>query len=414
MPNNKEDLEVYGFGERKAVEAFRNACNRFIYVENLTEPDGEKGGGEEGAGKGTEPPSRAVKIIATAIEGSDDDGWANLSDVGKRILAAAPDFDPRSYGCRNLSTLVEKSGGFEIEKGSLGAIRIRRKAVKRKAPGKAGDARFGEIVMAAGFAVGYWIERLAQLLPPLAQAQEPYLAEYQERHARVIDLRDGQPPPFPLDDLCALYDEVRHGRLWGMDAHYAPLRAVLDPVRHALLAHPGLERVAVTGRVIGDNDFWIQILGSGSQIWPGVLIAGLMARAADRSDDRIRGALRELNAFLSPAGDGAAADVLGNLDEACDVFLFYGLALSERIEVAEGMVLLPYGEVLRFVDRETVQGLRPVGRGIPRLAAGRSGGQAVPLAAGIASKGQRERAGGAAAPARRFSRRQRYSWTCWR
>ena len=217
--------------------------------------------------------------------------------------------------------------------------------------------------MAAGFAVGDWIERLAQLLPPLAQAQEPYLAEYQERHARVIDLRDGQPPPFPLDDLCALYDEVRHGRLWGMDAHYAPLRAVLDPVRHALLAHPGLERVAVTGRVIGDNDFWIQILGSGSQIWPGVLIAGLMARAADRSDDRIRGALRELNAFLSPAGDGAAADVLGNLDEACDVFLFYGLALSERIEVAEGMVLLPYGEVLRFVDRETVQDFAPSGAG---------------------------------------------------
>ena len=133
----EEGLEVYGFGERKAVEAFRNACNRFIYVENLTEPDGEKGSGEEGAGKGTEPPSRAVKTIATAIEGSDDDGWANLSDIGKRILAAAPDFDPRSYGCRNLSTLVEKSGGFEIGKTSSGGMRIRRKVAKRKAPGKA-------------------------------------------------------------------------------------------------------------------------------------------------------------------------------------------------------------------------------------------------------------------------------------
>ena len=129
----EEGLEVYGFGERKAVEAFRNACNRFIYVENLTEPDAEKGSDEQGAGKGTEPPSRAVKIIATAIEGSDDDGWANLSEVGQRILAVAPDFDPRSYGCRNLSTLAEKSGGFEIGKGDSGAMRIRRKAVKRKA-----------------------------------------------------------------------------------------------------------------------------------------------------------------------------------------------------------------------------------------------------------------------------------------
>ena len=128
----EEGLEVYGFGERKAVEAFRNACNRFIYVENLTEAGTEKDSGEENTGKGTERPSKAVKIIATAIEGSDDDGWANLSDVGKRILALVPDFDPRSYGCRNLSTLVEESGGFEISKGSSGAVRIRRKLAARR------------------------------------------------------------------------------------------------------------------------------------------------------------------------------------------------------------------------------------------------------------------------------------------
>ena len=217
--------------------------------------------------------------------------------------------------------------------------------------------------MADGFAAGDWIERLAQLLPPLAQAQEPYLREYQEQHARVIVLGDGEPPPFPLDDLCSLYDEVRNSRLWGMEAHYAPLRAVLDPVRHALLGHPALERVAVTGRLIGDNEFWMRILGSGSQISPGVLIAGLMARAAELSDDRFRRALRELNAFLSPAGDGAAADVLGNLDEACDMFLFYGLTLSERVEVADGLVLLPYREVLRFADREMVENFAPSGAG---------------------------------------------------
>ena len=29
-----------------------------------------------------------------------------------------------------------------------------------------------------------WVARLAQLLPPLAQVQEPYLREYQERYAR--------------------------------------------------------------------------------------------------------------------------------------------------------------------------------------------------------------------------------------
>ena len=208
-----------------------------------------------------------------------------------------------------------------------------------------------------------WIERLAQLLPPLARVQEPFLREDRERHGRVIDLRNGGPSPFPLEDLRLLYDQVRNGRLWSMEAHYAPLRAVLDPVRHALLAHPTLERVAVTGRLIGENRFSMEIPGSGGDIYAGTLIAGLMARAAELSDDHIRRPLRELNAFLSPVGDGAATDALGDLDEGCDLFLFYGLALSDRIEVADGMLLLPYDEVLRFVDEETVWDFAPSGAG---------------------------------------------------
>ena len=208
-----------------------------------------------------------------------------------------------------------------------------------------------------------WIEDLALLFPPLVQAQEPYLREYQERHGCVIDLRDGRPPPFPLDDLRSLYDEVRNSSFWGMEAQYAPVRAVLDPVRHKLLAHPTLERVAVTGRLIGDNEFWMQVLGSGGPISAGDLIAGLMARAVEFSDDGLRTALRELNGLLVPVGGPAAADTLGSLDEACDVFLFYGLTLSERIGVADGMVLLPYGEVLRFVDQDLVEQFAPAGAG---------------------------------------------------
>ena len=215
----------------------------------------------------------------------------------------------------------------------------------------------------AEFDAEAWIERVAQLLPPLAQAQEPYLREYQERYARVIDVRDGKPPPFPLEDLRLLYDEVRNARLWGMESHYAPLRALLDPVRHALQGHPTLERVAVTGRLIGDNRFSMEIPGSGGDIYTGTLIAGLMARAAEMPDDGLRTSLRELSEFLSPAGNGAAALALGSLDVGCDVFLFYGLALSERIEVADGMVLLPYGELLRFVDEEFVKELAPRGAG---------------------------------------------------
>ena len=138
-----------------------------------------------------------------------------------------------------------------------------------------------------------------------------------------------------------------------------------------------------------------------------------MARAAELSEDGFRTALRELNAFLMPSGNGAAGDALGSLDVACDMFLFYGLCLSERIEVEDGMVLLPYREVLRYVDQEIVEEFAPSGAGFHGWRGGGSGGQAVPLAARIPPKGHIER-GRWDHRRRRFSRMRRHCWTCWR
>ena len=128
----EEGLVVYGFGERKkAVEAFRNACNRFIYVENLLEAEPEAGEGSatraRGAAQKKDSPSKARRIIADAIGEPDADGWESLGSVGQRIQGAHPDFDPRSYGCANLSTLVERSGGFDIRK-DANNVHVRRKA----------------------------------------------------------------------------------------------------------------------------------------------------------------------------------------------------------------------------------------------------------------------------------------------
>ena len=209
-----------------------------------------------------------------------------------------------------------------------------------------------------------WIDRLATSLPRLAKAQEPYLEHYWQHHPRTHRIVDGRDvTPFPLDDVRMVYTRVRYSRWFGEEVECAPLRKLLDPVRHALLAHPTLERVAVTGRLIGDNDFWMGIVNSGSSISAGDLIAGLMARAAELSGDRFRTAARELNAFLSPAGDEEAARVLGNLDEGCDSMLFCGLAVTERIDVREDMAILPYSDVLRFVDEKYVQDFAPRGVG---------------------------------------------------
>jgi hypothetical protein len=137
----EEGAVVYGFGAKKTPEAFRNACSRFIYIENLVDTvvgtgEGRSAAAPRAAAK-KDSPSRAVPIIAKAMEElEDDEGWAGLGAIGQRIPGIAPDFDPRSYGCPNLSSVVAKSGGFEIEKGDGRALRIRRKPSGRKARSK--------------------------------------------------------------------------------------------------------------------------------------------------------------------------------------------------------------------------------------------------------------------------------------
>ena len=212
------------------------------------------------------------------------------------------------------------------------------------------------------FDTGGWIERVAAALARLAHVQGEYLEEYWRHNPRehiVVDGRDEA--PFPLEDVACLYADVRYSKVLGREAHYEPLRAVLDPVRHALLSHPVLERVAVVGRTVGENDFWMRILNSGMSISASVLIAGLMARAAELSGDRFRAATRELDAFLSPARDGESVGVLGPLDEGCDTLLFYGLTVTERVDFGDGTAILPCGEARRFVEEELLNELAPGG-----------------------------------------------------
>ena len=217
---------------------------------------------------------------------------------------------------------------------------------------------------AMAFDTAAWMDRLAEALDGLEKAQEPYLQAYWERNPRTRLIVDGRDEtPFPLDDLRMVYADARHSRRFGTESEYAPLRAAFDLSRHALLSHPELERVAVAGRPVGENDFWMQILNQGMSISAGDLIAGLMARAAELRGKRFRAAARELNAFLSGAGDDAAATVLGDLDEGCDLLLFYGLTVTERTEVEDGMAILPFREARRFVNRELVEELAPSAAG---------------------------------------------------
>ena len=214
---------------------------------------------------------------------------------------------------------------------------------------------------ASVFDAGAWTERLAAALVELEEVQGPYLHSYQQQKTRKEVIVNGKDEtPFPLDDLRMVYSSARYSGRFGQEAEYARLRSVLDPTRHILLSHPELERVAVAGRSVGENNFWLRMLNSGTSISAGDLIAGLMARAAEVSGDRFRLAAGELNDLLLPEWE-KPGDALGNLDAGCDALLFFGLTLPERIDVEAGMTILPFQEFRRFVERELVDELAPSG-----------------------------------------------------
>ena len=212
--------------------------------------------------------------------------------------------------------------------------------------------------------VADWIDRLARALGHLAKVQAPYLQKYWDQNPRVHVVsvgRDGERLTFPLDDLRNLYAIARDSKVISDQEHFGSLCTVLDPVRYILLSHPALE--SVVSRIVGEDQFWIQILNAGHSISLTDLIAGLMARAAELSSDSFQTAAHELNSFLTPGKGEGSASVPGGLDVGYDAVLFYGLTLKERIEIGDGMALLPFEQTQRFVDEDLVKELAPLTAG---------------------------------------------------
>ena len=132
-------LLVYGFGERKTPEPFVSACDKFIYVENLSgKPDEDAPRAPRSAAQ-LKQDAGLVNLLRNAVDAaSDDDGWAGLGPVGSIISKQRPDFDARSYGYAKLSDLVAATTLFEIERRSTGEgrpktihVRNRQKAARQ-------------------------------------------------------------------------------------------------------------------------------------------------------------------------------------------------------------------------------------------------------------------------------------------
>ena len=114
-----EGLKVYGFGQQKTPEPFRNACSQFTFVEGLGQQP-EKADGQAELrptdSKRLRGDARLVQMLRSAVDASaGDDGWAHLGEVGSQIANQAS-FDPRNHGYRKLSDLMEAIDLFDVKR----------------------------------------------------------------------------------------------------------------------------------------------------------------------------------------------------------------------------------------------------------------------------------------------------------
>ncbi|TCB51857.1 NYN domain-containing protein [Acinetobacter sp. ANC 4779] len=152
-------LSVFGFGKKSTPEAFKKACDKFIYVENLIADIDIK---QQDDDELLNPPQKKIltsdkspenkispnikenlnsselmdratlNLIYKAVkDNADENGWASLGMVGQYISAVKPDFDSRNYGRAKLSGLIKTLNLFEtkIEMSQMYLRKIKKQSV---------------------------------------------------------------------------------------------------------------------------------------------------------------------------------------------------------------------------------------------------------------------------------------------
>ena len=112
-------MYVLGMGEKKTPTPFISACEQFKYLEVLAGQASavkEQGSSKNQTKANMASKAKIAKAIAAIVdESSDDDGWAYLGEVGKRLNKRFPDFDTRNYGYNKLTPFVASLKQFEIK-----------------------------------------------------------------------------------------------------------------------------------------------------------------------------------------------------------------------------------------------------------------------------------------------------------
>jgi hypothetical protein len=104
----EEGLFVIGVGEQKTPEAFTNACNQFIYSENLAEPkETKRKPTRRKTAKGKTAIPDPLPLLLKGFEmAAKEDEWVHLAAMGNALRQLDPAFDTRTYGHQRLQSLI--------------------------------------------------------------------------------------------------------------------------------------------------------------------------------------------------------------------------------------------------------------------------------------------------------------------
>jgi uncharacterized LabA/DUF88 family protein len=135
----EDGMYVIGMGEKKTPTPFIAACEKFKYLEVLAAPtaaptqDNAKKEGPTPTQDGMASINELIETIKVIVtETSDDDGWAFLGEVGKRLNKRYPDFDTRNYGHTKLTPLISSLKQFEIQSRKSSRPHITLKYIRNK------------------------------------------------------------------------------------------------------------------------------------------------------------------------------------------------------------------------------------------------------------------------------------------
>ena len=136
-------MKVIGIGEKKTLNPFITACDKFIYIEILKpEVIVQPTAGNKRVSKNINTPStnplskidpELIKLIADSISDlADENGWTFLGELGNLMLKKKPDFDSRNYGYSKMLPLIRSINRFDIDERETGKNNIKHIYVRKK------------------------------------------------------------------------------------------------------------------------------------------------------------------------------------------------------------------------------------------------------------------------------------------